>query len=147
MYGNTKRIANCIGESLKKKGPVTFMNISEASPENLEGFDLLVVGSPVQGGLATEAMRNFLKSIPASALKGKKTAVFDTRFLENKQRFLLRLLMRVIGYAAPRMANTLEGKGAILVTPPIGFIVEGKSGPLRSGEEKRAQNWISSFNI
>ena len=53
--------------------------------------------------------------------------------------------MRVIGYAAPRIAAALVSKGASLAAPPEGFIVEDKDGPLKAGELERAARWASEI--
>jgi hypothetical protein len=67
--------------------------------------------------------------------------VFDTRLGPEDVGLGLRLLMNVIGYAAPRIAKALVAKGYTLVGEPKGFIVTGKEGPLADGELDRARNW------
>lgn len=49
--------------------------------------------------------------------------------------------MKVGGYAAGRIAETLKKKGGNLVMPPEGFFVKGKEGPLKEGELERTANW------
>jgi flavodoxin I len=49
--------------------------------------------------------------------------------------------MKVIGYAAPKIAKSLIAKGGRQVAPPEGFIVLDKEGPLRDGELERAAAW------
>jgi hypothetical protein len=90
-------------------------------------------------------VQQFLRDIPGGALRDVDVAAFDTRLAASDQGFGLRLLLRVIGYAAGRIASQLERKGGHLVTPAMGFIVEGKEGPLRAGEEERASNWARAL--
>ncbi len=138
QYGNTEIIAQAIAKSISGKAfRVTDINASE-----LGNVDMLVVGSPTQGGRATAAVQKFLNGIPTKALTNVKVAVFDTRFLEKDLNFALKLLVRTIGYAAPKMAKVLTGKGIKLVVPPEGFIVKGKEGPLAFGELERARKWL-----
>ena len=47
----------------------------------------------------------------------------------------------IFGFAAPRIANSLEKKGVTLLVPPAGFVVKGIKGPLREGELERAAGW------
>jgi hypothetical protein len=49
------------------------------------------------------------------------------------------------GYAAPRIARSLEEHGGNLVTEPEGFVVIGIKGPLKEGELARAANWAKGF--
>jgi hypothetical protein len=98
-----------------------------------------------QGGRATPDLNTFLDSIPAGSLNNIKVVAFDTRFLEKDQKIPLRLLLKLIGYASPKIAKILEEKGGTLVVPPEGFIVDGKEGPLRSGELKRVSVWLDTI--
>jgi flavodoxin I len=137
LYGNTEKIAKAIGEAIEAKT----LKVSEANLSELASFNLLIVGSPVQGGRATKAVQDFLGKIPANALKNVNIASFDTRFSPKEKGFGIRILIKVFGYAAGRIAQSLQSKGGHLVTQPEGFIVEGKEGPLREGELERAAQW------
>ena len=52
-------------------------------------------------------------------------------------------MLRVLGYAAGRIANRLERKGGHLAAEPEGFIVEDSEGPLKKGELERAAIWAN----
>ena len=144
-YGNTEKIAHAIGQGLA--GEIKLMRIGEAKPAQLKTCDLLIVGSPVHGGRATPELDEFIKQIPENSLDGVSVAAFDTRFEAEEQGVGLRILMRVIRYAAPRIAKALVKKGGILVADPEGFIVENKEGPLRQGELERATKWATQLSI
>lgn len=141
QYGNTEIIARIIGKSISAK----IIQISDINISDINKIDLLVVGSPTQGGMATPALQKFLDSIPAKTLTNVKIAVFDTRFLEKDLNFALKLLVKTIGYAAPKMAKTIADKGGKLIVPPEGFIVKGKEGPMAEGEIEKAQKWIAGY--
>lgn len=141
MYGNTQKVAEAMATATGGR----VMLAAKVKGEDLQEADVLVAGSPVHGGRASEAIQEFLQRIPAGALKGKKVAAFDTRFAASDQGFGLKLLMRLIDYAAPRIAKVLEAKGGELVAPPEGFIVKGKQGPLRKGEIERSQEWAKKL--
>lgn len=135
VYGNTEQIAKAIGGAIS--GEVKVVNAGEADPAELEGIDLFIVGSPTQGGRATQAMQDFLNKIPKSSIKGINAAAFDTRISTK--------FVGIFGYAAGRTAKQLEKDGAKLMTPPEGFFVKGTKGPLKEGEEERAANWVKEI--
>jgi len=139
LYGNTERIAKCIAGSID--GEVKVSLVGKLDISELKGIDLLIVGSPTHGGRPTPAIQKFLKDIPANSLKNVRVAAFDTRLSEKEQAVWLRLLIKVIDFAAPRIADALISKGGKLVVKPEGFIVEHKEGPLRKMEQERAGKW------
>jgi hypothetical protein len=87
----------------------------------------------------------FIEGIPKDALKGMKVAAFDTRMPEKDVGKGLRFIMKVGGYAAPRIAGALKKKGGNLVVPPEGFFVKDKEGPLLEGELERAGGWAEGI--
>jgi flavodoxin I len=133
VYGNTERIARAIADALGPSGDVTLVRAGEARPSHLAGIDLLVVGTPTQGGRPRPSIDAFLKEIPAHALENVAVASFDTR-IEG-------LFARIFGYPASRIADTQKARGGRLVGEPAGFIVKGREGPLKEGELERVAAW------
>ena len=80
------------------------------------------------------AIQDFLKNIPKSDIDGINVAAFDTRFSKR--------WVKIFGFAAKKIADTLEKKGGNLIVPPEGFIVKDTKGPLEEGELERAANWL-----
>jgi flavodoxin I len=138
-YGNTARIVEAIAVGAGYGSQPLHVEAAAAAP--LEDCDLLVVGSPTQGGRPTRRIQAYLQALDAGTLAGKYVAAFDTRIDERAVSLPLRLLLRVIGYAAPRIARALTRAGGRLALPPEGFCVTGKEGPLCQGELKRAIDW------
>ncbi len=134
-YGNTEKIAQAIGNTIGSD--VKTLRISDVKPDDFNAFDLLVIGSPTQGGRATSAMQAFLKNIPDSAIKEKKVAVFDTRMTSK--------MVGIFGYAAGKIADSLKKRGASLVLSPEGFFVTTGKGPLKEGELERAVSWAKQL--
>lgn len=135
LHGNTEQIARAIGEAL---GPETAVKaVTEASLHDLVDACCLVVGAPTHGANASEPMKTFLASIPDGALKGVKAATFDTR--------MTWLILKLVGFAAPRIARTLKSRGAELIGKPEGFIVTDAEGPLAEGELARAAAWATTL--
>jgi flavodoxin I len=130
QYGNTESIAKAIGAAIPAE--VQVLRVGDVNPSALKSFDLLIIGSPTQGGRPTQAIQSFLEAL-APGLKGASVAAFDTR-LPSK-------LVGIFGYAAERIARSLKGNGGILLGSPAGFVVKGKDGPLADGEVERAARW------
>ena len=144
-FGNTKKIAQAIEEAVEKHDQGKLMTVDDTSLNELRSADLILVGSPTQGGNPTQKMRQFLEGLPDDALQGKLVAAFDTRFDVRVQKLFLRLLMKLIGYASPRISTRLLAKGGALAADPVGFIVQDKAGPLKPGEIKRATIWVDDL--
>ena len=131
VYGNTEKIAKAIGGAIT--GDVKVLRIGEVNPSGLESIDLLIIGSPTQGGRPTPAIQGFLNKVSEPLLKGINVAAFDTRFSTR--------WVGGFGYAAGRIADRLKRNGGTLLASPEGFFVKGKEGPLKEGELERAAIW------
>lgn len=143
VYENTEKIANAIGKGIDSQ--VNVLHVAPVETSLLKELDLLVVGSPVHGGMPTPAVQHFLTKIESGALKGVKVAAFDTRFAREDHGLGIKVLMSVIRFAAERISRELVKKGGTLVLPPEGFIVNDKQGPLQEGEIERATRWGTSL--
>lgn len=143
MFGNTEAVARAIADGIG--GGVKAIAVADVDISRLETATLVVVGSPTQGGKPTAGIRDFLGAVPANALVNIEVAAFDTRLTMKESNFALRFLMRLIGFAAPRIASRLKAKGGELVVPAEGFIVEGREGPLGEGELARARSWAAAI--
>lgn len=149
-WGNTARIARAIAEGIGPDAKV--LTTTEATPETLQGADLVVAGAPVMAfGLPSDTMlRN-------AANDAKAPAPADTS--HPSLRSWLDALPKGSGAAAafdtrlswsPRGATgTIEGKlrkaGYRTVSKGGEFVVTGAYGPLRDGEEDRARAWGSKL--
>jgi flavodoxin I len=135
-FGNTRQIAETIGAVFE--GEAEVIRASDAEPAEFARADLLIIGSPTQGGRPTAKVMELLGRIPADGLTNLRVAAFDTRVTAVLP---LRVLLNLVGYAAPRMARILQARGGSLVVPPAGFIVTGQEGPLGPAELARATSW------
>lgn len=131
LYGNTRTIAEAIAGAIP--GEVKLAHAGEVDASSLGEYDLLVAGAPTHGGRASEPFQELLKQVPASALGGVNVATFDTR--------LTWWWIRPFGFAAPKIARSLEKKGGTLLRSGEGFFVTGGEGPLKDGEVERAAAW------
>jgi flavodoxin I len=136
IYGNTQAIAQAIGDALP--GEVTIVHVTEANVLELKDLELLIIGSPTHGSLPSEAIQGLIEKIGAPAREDAKVATFDTRLTWG--------FLRRWGFAASKIADTLQEKGWTLVGTPGGFFVRGlKKGPLKRGEEDRAAAWAKGL--
>jgi len=131
VHGNTEKIARAIGDAIT--GEVEVHHAGEVNISELDTFDLIIVGSPTHGGRPTPAVRGFLNEASAPALKSTSVAAFDTRLPAK--------WVKIFGYAAGRIGDSLKRKGGNLAVPPEPFFVEGTEDPLKEGELERAAEW------
>jgi flavodoxin I len=135
VHGNTEKIAHAIGEAVA--GEVKVLRVGGVDVSELTTLDFLFVGAPTHGGQASPPMREFLDQVHSPALEGTKVAAFDTRLTAR--------WVRIFGYAAGRIAKSLQKKGGTLVGSPEGFMVTGTKGPLKEGELERAAAWAKEI--
>jgi flavodoxin len=137
LYGNTRTIAQTIGEAIS--GEVEVLHVAQVNAGDLETVDLLIIGTPTHGALPTEAIQSLVEKLGPPACEGARAATFDTRLT-------WRFLERWGGFAAPKMADALKEKGWTLVGAPGGFFVGGlRKGPLKRGEVDRAAAWAKGL--
>ena len=133
QFGNTKRVAQVIADTLRAFGQAQAVRVDPARQVSFQAVDLLIVGSPTQGFRPTPAMQSFLGNVSSSSLCGLAVACFDTRFRGRLWK----------NSAAPRMARQLRTMGVEPIVPPESFFVKAmkKEGPLLAGEVMRAASW------
>ena len=100
VYGNTEKFSEAIGDAII--GDVKVLRVGEVDISELKTFNLLIVGSPTQGGRPTLAIQDFLNKISEPVIRGIRVAAFDTRM---STRFV-----GIFGNAAARIADSLKKK-------------------------------------
>jgi len=135
QWGNTEKIAQAIGRGIE--GDVKVVKVLDAGTEDIADCPLVFIGSPTQGGRQTTAVKNFMDKISPDMMKDKRFAAFDTR-LKN-------IMVRMFGFAAPRIGEAIKEKGGNVAAQPEGFFVKSTKGPLLEGEEERAAAWAKSL--
>jgi flavodoxin len=132
-YGNTHKVAECIGAELKMQTSTQVLNLEDLTSENLQDVDLVIVGSPTHRMNLPEATRVIFDQLPKRVLKSMLFAAFDTSYKMNW--FLNRLT------AAKKLAQKLQKLGGKRLVPPETFHVMEAKGPLYIGELERAKTW------
>lgn len=145
VFGNTELLSIAMSKALGPQEPIDVRRVTNVKPEQLQGLDVLMVGSPTRAFKPTPAITHFLKQIPAHSLQGVRVLAFDTRIsLADVKSFVLDFLVGIFGYAAQPVARRLVRKGGILAAPPAGFFVKEAKGPLKDDELQRATDWVKS---
>ena len=132
VFGNTTKIAEAIAQNLGDGGRT--VAVSALKDSDLTDVELLVVGCPINGWRPSAGMGKFLSTLSAGKLSGVKAATFDTRV---KSFFH--------GDAAGKIDKSLRKAGANMVSTPQAFYVDGKEGPIATGELERAAAWGRSL--
>lgn len=149
LWGNTAAIARAVAEGI---GPgARALSTVEATPEALDGVELLVGGAPLLGfSLPTDSirdsiardsstppadfsapsMRTWLRSCPSGTAR---CAGFETAIWWSP------------GSSAKTIARELESRGYRSAGKPMRFLVTGRFGPLKDGELDRARAWGASL--
>ncbi len=146
-YGNTAKIAHALAVGAAEAGKVIRKTAAEVRPMDLCTVDLVMVGSPTQGGRPTEPIQALLDKLSNDVVRNVRVAAFDTRYAINAHGRFLKFLMKRIDFAAPKIAAGLVEKGAKLITQPQGFIVHDTKGPLEPGELERARLWSRELTV
>ena len=155
MYGNTRAVAEAIGEGLRSAGDVVVVPVGRAGPEVLDGAGLVVVGGPthvhgmtrprtraaaaevaakpastvvLEAGADGPGVREWLASL--GPVDGR-AAAFDTR-LKGPAAFT--------GRASKGIGRALRRHGLELTAPPESFLVT-KDNILEAGEAARARRF------
>ena len=129
--GNTREVAEAIGEALRDRGSVEVVPVETAATTIAPDVDLLFVGGPTEGHGMTPEIRSFLDRIDTESIRGRTVAAFDTRL--DWPRLLS-------GSAADSIARELTDKGARVI-PAHGSFIVSMEPALEPGELERAREW------
>jgi len=132
-FGNTKRIAEAIGEALRHYGTAHVYSLEKPLPEQVGSVDLLVIGGPTHAHGISARMRQFTDGVTPGVGSGMMAATFDTR---------LRWPTVLSGSAARTIARRLRRAGVNVCVDPESFFVTRDAHPeLEPGELDRAAHW------
>lgn len=155
MFGSPGYVARVVADGLARAGAdVRLTDVRTASPDDLAGSDLLLIGAPTHAasprrlssaGMGREAtqgtaraalgVREWLtlldRAFPARALR-PPAIVFDTRVDASS---------RPPGPSARRAAKAMLAQGFQLAADPVTFYVQHVGGPPTPAEADRARRW------
>jgi flavodoxin len=133
QFGNTQKVAEGIAEGLASGASVRTIDVHQFGIAQLDGIELLVMGSPTHKMNLPEVVRPVLAQLPRRSLEGRWVAAFDTSY--RMSRWLAPFT------AARKLARQLRKLGGRQAAGPETFHVQGKAGPLYDGELVRAGAW------
>jgi menaquinone-dependent protoporphyrinogen IX oxidase len=142
-YGNTKKIAEAIAETLNESGmEIVLFKVNEVKKLSAKNCDLLVLGSPTKFGTMSFAMKWFLGKLKSEEWMNKPFVAFDTENPENIERARAE---NKEWSAAEKIAEKLREKKMNQLSPVMKALVLGQKGPLVEGEINRARDYASEL--
>ncbi|MBP7051993.1 MAG: flavodoxin domain-containing protein [Phycisphaerae bacterium] len=142
-FGNTRRLAEAMAEAFKQAGEARVIGIDQLAVSDLDGIDLVVMGSPTHAFSVPKAVRTALESLPLAILSAKSVAAFDTTVTVWPLRHWR---------ASPKLLAHLARLGGTPVAKPRTFSVRtsnpqktGEIDLLLDGELERARDWASTL--
>jgi flavodoxin len=136
-FGNTKKVAEAIAETLDSEGTVGVISADQLTASHFQEVNLVVMGSPTHRMNLPEAVRPVFETLPKRILRGTPVAAFDTSYKMSP------LLAHFT--AAKKLAKKLRRLGGKRLVRPETFHVVGREGPLYDGEIERAREWAGSI--
>lgn len=128
-YGNTKKVAETIGEGITEEGNETdVLHVKAVERETVKDYDVILIGSPTYVGSHSRSIKKFIKSLKNLSLKGKSFAVFDTQMGGTEGGFLRNTIKKMedqIKKVIPSLKKISSG---------LAIEVKGIKGPLGEGE-------------
>ena len=138
-YGNTKKIAEIIAETLKESGiEVDLFHVKNVKL-SAKDYSFLVLGSPTRFGTMSFAMRGFLGKVKNEEWMNKPFTAFDTENPENMEKKEYS--------AAEKIAEKLRDKKMNQLLPVLKAAVLGQKGPLKEGEIERTKDYAKELSI
>lgn len=144
-FGNTQKIAETIGETLKDDNEVWVSKVDSCHLDMVDGYDLAIFGSPTRAFRATKELKAALVAT-IKANPQMKIAIFDTRAdvakIDNK---FLKFMAGHFGYAIDDLKKAALKSGGRLIGEPLEVYVVDSEGPLAPGEEEKAVEWAKKL--
>jgi menaquinone-dependent protoporphyrinogen IX oxidase len=142
-YGNTKKIAETISETLKASEiEVDLFDVKEVRKLRANDYNFLVLGSPTKFGTMSFAIKFFLGKVKNEEWINKSFATFDTENPENVEHARLE---KKEWSAAEKIAAKLIEKQMKQLLPVFKALVLGQKGPLVEGEIDRAKKYANEL--
>jgi len=144
-YGNTRKIAETIAETLKESGiEVDLFDVKNVKKLSAKDYDFFVLGSPTKFGTMSFAIKFFLGKVKSEEWMNKPFAAFDTENPENIERARIE---NKEWSAAEKIAERLRDKKMNQLLPVLKAAVLGQKGPLQEGEIERTKDYAGELAI
>jgi menaquinone-dependent protoporphyrinogen IX oxidase len=138
-YGNTKKIAETITETLKEfRIEVDLFDAKDVKKLSGKDYDFLVLGSPTKFGTMSFAIRGFLGKVKSEEWMNKPFTAFDTENPENIEKARAE---KKEWSAAEKISEKLRDKKMNQLLPVLKALVLDWKGPLVEGEIERTKDF------
>ena len=138
-YGNTRKIAETITETVKEAGiEVDLFDVKDVKKLSGMNYSFLVLGSPTKFGTMSLTIRFFLDKVKNEEWMNKSFAAFDTENPENIEKARAE---NKEWSAAEKIAEKLRDKKMNQQLPVLKTLVIGQKGPLVEGEIERTKDY------
>ena len=138
-YGNTRKIAETIAETLKESGiEVDVFYVKKVRKLSAKDYNFLILGSPTRFGTMSFTVKGFLGKVKSEDWMNKPFAAFDTENPENIERARIENKQ---WSAAEKIAVKLTDKKMNQLLPVLKAVVLGWKGPLQEGEVERTKEY------
>jgi menaquinone-dependent protoporphyrinogen IX oxidase len=142
-YGNTKKIAETVAETLKESGiEVDLFYVKDVKKLSAKDYDFFVLGSPTKFGTMSFAVKFFLGKVKSEEWMNKPFAAFDTENPENIEKARAE---KKEWSAAAKIAERLKDKKMNQLLPVLKALVLGQKGPLVEGEIGRTKDYANEL--
>ena len=144
-YGNTRRIAETIAETLKESGvEADLFYVKKVKKSSAKDYDFLVLGSPTRYGTMSFTVKRFLGKVKSEEWANRPFATFDT---ENPENIEQARIQNKEWSAAEKIAVKLREKQMNQLLPVLKAVVFGWKGPLQEGEVERAKEYARELAL
>jgi menaquinone-dependent protoporphyrinogen IX oxidase len=144
-YGNTKKIAETIAETLREFGiEVDLFHLKDVKKLSAKDYGFLVLGSPTRFGTMSFALRGFLGKVKSEEWVNKPFAAFDT---ENPENIEKARADKKEWSAAEKISEKLRNRKMNQLLPVLKAAVLGTKGPLIEGEIERTKEYAKTLAI
>lgn len=138
-YGNTRKIAETIAETLKESGiEADLFYVKKVKKLSAKDYHFLVLGSPTKFGTMSFTVKGFLGKVRSQEWANKPFAAFDT---ENPENIEQSRIQNKNWSAAEKIAEKLKEKQMNQLLPVLKAVVLGWKGPLQEGEIERTKEY------
>lgn len=135
-YGNTKKAAETIGESIKEEGiDVNVLKVNDVDRETLKDYKTFVIGSPTYAGRPAKSIRKFINTLTEQGLEGKKIVMFDTYTGDGSGP--KGPLQRAVKKMEKRIQK--QATSAKIIVDGLQIAVKGIEGPIIEGELEKCK--------
>jgi len=144
-YGNTRKIAETIAETLKESGvEADLFYVKKVKKLSAKDYDFLVLGSPTRYGTMSFTVKRFLGKVKSEEWANRPFAAFDT---ENPENIEQARIQNKEWSAAEKIAVKLREKQMNQLLPVLKAVVFGWKGPLQEGEVERAKEYARELAL